>query len=333
LRFNTPSGQKDVYIAYDDSTLMGVASAINAANIGVRAEVVQDHKDLGMKFRLLISGLSEEKGYEFPSIYLLDGQQDFYFDQTKKGQNAKIKVNGFEMEVPENKVKDLIIPGVTLDLKQAFPGKPINISIREDYEAIKGKAKDFVKAFNEALQFMQGQAKLTKDRSGRERLGPLGGDSLLRTVENTLRRMILNPQVGTGSKITRLNELGIEFNRSGTLDFNEEKFNRQIANQPLEVFKFMRGEEVGTGFISTVQRGVQSLTNSASGPLELRKRGINERIKQADQRIERKEAQLIKREESLRKKFSDLETKMSRLQTQGMAIAGGALVKPQGQGG
>jgi flagellar hook-associated protein 2 len=236
------------------------------------------------------------------------------------------------MEVPENKVKDLIIPGVTLDLKQAVPGKPINILIREDYEAIKGKVKDFVKAFNEALQFIQGQAKLTKDRSGRERLGPLGGDSLLRTVENTLRRMILNPQVGTGSKITRLNELGIEFNRSGTLDFKEEKFNRQIANQPLEVVKFLRGEEVGTGFISTVQRGVQSLTNSASGPLELRKRGINERIKQADQRIERKEAQLIKREESLRKKFSDLETKMSRLQTQGMAIAGGALVKPQGQG-
>lgn len=331
IKFKTPDGVKEVYINGEGggSTLEGVANAINRSNYGLRASVMNDRSDKDNPFRLMISGLAtgDDMQIEFPTIYLLDGDQDFHFDKSHPAQNAKIKVDGFEIEVPENTVKD-IIPGVNLELKQAAPGKAIAINVKEDYEVISGKIKTFVDAYNGALSWIQGQAKLSKDRSGRERLGPLGGDGMLRTVENALRRTIQSPQMGTGSDVQRANELGIEFNRNGTLNFSQDKFNKALTSNPKGVSAFLRGDNFATGFVPTVRREMMNLTNAAYGPLSTRKRGIEQRIKTADQRIERKENELVKKEESLRRKFSDLETKMSKLQQQGAALGGGA--KQQG---
>jgi len=332
LRFETTKGERDIYISRNESTLEGIANAINRSQAGLTAQVVESGKSDSEKFQLLITGLETGKNnnIEFPRVYLLDGEEDFEFEQTIKGQNAKIKLDGFEMELQDNVAKD-IIPGANLELKQANPNRPIIISVKEDFEVIGGKIKEFVDAYNEALSWIQGQAKLQKDKSGRERLGPFGGDSLIRSVENKLRQIILQPQMGTESSIQRISDLGIEFNRNGTLNFSQDKFNKMLTSNPAEVAKFLRGNLFSTGFIPNVKNSIRSLTNDTTGPLGNRKKGIQDRIKQIDERLERKESQLIKKEESLRKKFSDLETKMSKLQSQGASF--GAMQGGGGPGG
>ncbi len=124
IKFDTPDGEKEVYINGKNSTLEGVMKQINAANVGLKAQVLEDRKDKDNPFKLLVSGLStgSDKQVTFPKIYLLDGDQDMYFDQSRASQNAKVKVDGFEIELPDNKSTDLI-PGVTLDFKSAAPGK------------------------------------------------------------------------------------------------------------------------------------------------------------------------------------------------------------------
>lgn len=323
IKFETSEGTKEVYINSGNSTLDQVAGTINGSGYGLRASVINDRHDKDNPFKLMVSGMAtgDDKAVSFPTIYLLDGDQDFFFDKSNPAQNAKIVVDGFEMEVPENTVKD-VIPGVNLELKQAAPGKQVAVTVKEDYEVISGKVKTFVDAYNGALSWIQGQAKLAKDKAGRERLGPLGGDGMMRTMENDLRRTILNTQMGVESQIQRINELGIEFNRNGTLNFNQEKFNKKLTSAPHDVANFLRGDGFATGFVPSVRRMITNMTNGAFGPLSVRKRGINERIKQADQRIERKEAQLVVKEENLRRKFSDLETKMSQLNAQGASVAG-----------
>lgn len=333
LRFDTPDGRKDVYINNSNNTLEGVAAAINQAGYGLRAQVVNDRRDPENPYRLLVTGLQtgDDKQVEFPTIYMLDGDQDVYFDESRPAENALVKIDGFEMELPENKVDD-IIPGVTLDLKQAAPGRPVRIHVKEDIEAIAGKIKEFVDAYNGALGFIQNQHKLTKDRQGRERLGPMGGDSLLRSIESTLRRIILNPQYGVNSSIERINQLGIEFNRNGTLNFNEEKFQKVLSSQPMDVANFFRGDRLKTGFVTTVKRDVGNLVSASYGPIAVRKKGIQDKIANIDRRLDMKEKQLERREEQLRKKFSDLETKMSQINVQGAAVSGlqMAIQKPQG---
>lgn len=326
IKFETDQGTKEVYISPDNNTLEGVAKQINASNFGLRASVIDDRKDKENPYKLLVTGLATgtDNGVTFPKIYMLDGDQDFYFDQKRPSQNAKIKMDGFEFELPDNVVKDLV-PGVTLDLKQSAPGRQVRVAIKENMEVITGKIKSFVDAYNGALGFIQGQAKLQKDSTGKEKLGPLGGDSLLRNVENRLRRIIQTPQYGTGSPLTRVLDIGIEFNRNGTLNFSEEKFNKALATNPKGVAGFLRGDGFKTGFVPTLKREFQSLMDSNTGALGQRKKGIQSKVDALNKQIDTKERQLEKKEEFLRRKFSDLETKMSKINSQGAAIAGGAL--------
>lgn len=329
LRIDTPEGRKEVYLNPSNNTLDGAAQAINSSGLAVRAQVLNDRKDPENPFRLLVTGLEtgNDKQVIFPKLYMLDGDKDLFFEDSKPSLNAIVKVDGFEMEVEDNKLKD-VIPGVTLDLKQAAPGRPINVGVKEDYEKISGKIKEFVDAYNAALGFIQNQAKIQKDKSGRQRLGPLGGDGLLRSVEASLRRVIMNPQMGVDSNISRVSELGVEFSRAGTLSFTQEKFNKKLATDARAVANFLQGDGFQTGFISAVKREVGNMTNGVFGPLANRKKGLTDKIANIDKRLEMKERQLEKKEDSLRKKFSDLETKMSGLQSQGAAMGGMNMPKP-----
>lgn len=322
LRFDTPQGRKDVYINSSNNTLDGVAKAINSSGVGLRAMVLNNRTDKENPFKLMVSGLQtgDDNQVSFPTVYMLDGDQDVFFDESRPAQNAKLKLDGFDVEVPDNIVNDLI-PGVTLDLRQQAPGRAVRLTVKEDLEVIGGKIKTFVESYNKALQFIQDQAKLQKGPDGKERLGPLGGDGMIRSIESTLRRIILDPQVGVESTFSRVNDLGIEFNRNGTLNFSQEKFNKALSANPQNVANFFRGDGVTNGFIPSMKRQVGNVVNAAFGPIGNRKRSIQQKIASMDKQIDNKQRQLEKKEDSLRKKFSDLESKMSKLQGQGAAVA------------
>ncbi len=319
FKFKTPNGEKDVYITKGESTLEKVAEAINRAGVGVQASVLNDRSDTDDPYKLILSSkeTGQEKNIDYPTLYFLDGDQDIYFDTDRKGKNGSVKVDGFEFQVSDDKIKD-VIPGVTLDLKQASPGHPINVTIKEDREAVGGKIKSFVDGMNSVLGFIQAQNKLDSHSDTSQ---TLGGDGLLRDVENRLRSLVQNPQYGITGSIHNLNQLGITFTRAGTLELDQKKFDAQMAEKPQDVQAFMVGDGFDTGFIPSVKRTVSTLLDSSYGPLTNRTRGLQTKITQTDQQIDNKEKQLTRKEQQLREKFSRLEETMSRLKAQGGAVA------------
>lgn len=321
IKFDTADGAKEVYISEENSTLGKIAEAINSASLGVRAVVVEDRSDKDNSFKLEISGMKTGDDHEvvFPTIYLIDGDQDFQFENNMKAQNAKFKLDGHEFEVADNLVKD-IIPGVTLDLKRAQPGQQVRLNVTENFEAIGGKIKNFVDAYNGALSFIQAQSKLAPDAQGNQHMGPLGGDGMLRSAQAKLRSIIQDPQM-TDSKFKRIIELGVEFNRNGTLTLNQDKFNKIVNSEPEEVSKFFRGDRVNTGFITQMTKRVNELVDTQNGPVGTRKKSYQDRISQMDQRIQQKERQVAKKEEAIRRQFAQMDEAISRLQSQTASVA------------
>jgi flagellar hook-associated protein 2 len=333
FRFNTPDGTKEVYINGDNNTLQGAANAINRSGLGVKATVIDDRSDPDAPFRLMITGdsVGGDHAVGYPTLYFLDGDQDLYFDKERPAKNGKVKVDGFEFQVGDNTVKD-VIPGVTLDLKQASPGRTVNVTVQEDKEVVSGKVKTFVDGVNAVLGFIQQQNALTKDT---DTSSTLGGDSLLRSVENRLRSLVQNPQYGVGGSINRLAQLGIQFNRQGTLEFDEKKFNNTLASKTADVQRFLAGNGFSSGFIPSLKRDISTLLNTAYGPVAIRKRALQDRISQMDEQIANKERQLAKKEEILRNKFAKLDETMSRMKGQmgqlsAIGMAGGGNGQKQG---
>ncbi len=169
------------------------------------------------------------------------------------------------------------------------------MSVKENLEVISGKIKSFVDAYNAALDFIQKQSKLQAGDGKTPKLGPLGGDGMLRSIENSLRRVILNPQMGVQTPIKRINELGIEFNRNGTLNFSQDKFNKVLNGNPQGVAAFFRGDGFETGFVAGLKREIGNLMNGQFGVISNRKKGLQDRINQVNGRIETKERQLEKK--------------------------------------
>lgn len=317
IKFDTMDGEKEVYISEDNSTLEKIAAQINGANIGIRAVIVNDRSDKEDCYKLEIAGLKtgDDNEVKFPTVYFLDGQQDFQFTGTNKAKNAIYKLDGHQFESAENMISDLI-PGVTLDLKKAVPNQPIRVNITENYEIIAGKIKAFVDSYNAALGFVQGQNKLNPDKNGNPRLGPLGGDSMLRMTESRLREIIQDVQ-HTNSKFNRIIQLGVEFNRNGTLNFNQDKFTKIVNSEPLEVVEFLKGDQTKTGFIPNMKRRLSAVVDPQSGVVTSRKKSMQDRTRQIDKRIESKEKSLERREAQLRNQFAKMEEAMSKIQTQG----------------
>ena len=321
-----PNGEtKEIYVNEESANLTGIAKLINAdPSLGMKANVVNDGKDEDEPYRLIISMQETGDGNkaEFPYLYLVDGEVDLYFDQEKPAQDAKIKLDGFEIEVPTNKVADLI-PGVTIDLKKAKPGEEISIEITEDVQKIGGKITSLVDNVNNVLKFIKEQNTLD-EKTDTSRT--LGGDLTLTQIESRIRSAVFTP-IMTESGPHRIGDFGITFERSGLLKFDQEKFESALAKDYKTVSQTVTGSyspEGGkvNGFIDLLEDAAKSLMATPSGVLQTRKSGLQSQINQIDRQIANKQRNITQKEEILKAKFARLEETMSKIRGQGAGLAG-----------
>jgi flagellar hook-associated protein 2 len=261
-------------------------------------------------------GIGEDGGVSFPTFYLLDGDQDFFLESERPAENGKVKVDGFEFEINDNTLKD-VIPGVTLELRQAAPGREIMVSVAEDRELIVGKVKTFVDQMNGVFGFIQQQNALDKESDTTK---TLGGDSLLRQVETRFRDALQSPVFGN-SDVRYMSDVGISFNRGGLLQFDEEKFNATVARNLEGVQNFFVGDNMTYGMMTRMKNSINVMLDPTSGPLLQRSRGFKNKIDQLDQQIANKERILGQKEQQLKNQFAKLEETMSKLKSQGAYMA------------
>jgi flagellar hook-associated protein 2 len=321
-----PNGEsKEIYVDQEHANLTGIAKLINAdPALGMKANVVNDGKDADEPYRLIISMQETGDGNkaEFPYLYLVDGEVDLYFDEEKPAQDAKIKLDGFEVEVPSNRVTDLI-PGVTIDLKKAKPGEEFNVEITEDVEKIGGKVTSLVDNINNVLKFIKEQNTLD-EKTDTSRT--LGGDLTLTQIESRIRSAIFTT-IMTDSGPHRIGDYGITFERSGLLKFDQEKFQSAISKDYKGVSQTLTGSysvEKGkvNGFIDMLEDTAKSLLSSPSGVLTTRKSGLQSQVNQIDRQIANRQRQIGQKEEVLKAKFARLEETMSKIRGQGAGLAG-----------
>lgn len=98
FRFDTPQGPKEVYISRENSTLEGIAKTINEANIGIKALVVEHNTAKGERYHLMLTGEKPglDRWVKFPQVYLIDGEQDFYFQEKVPAQNGKNQIRFYD---------------------------------------------------------------------------------------------------------------------------------------------------------------------------------------------------------------------------------------------
>jgi flagellar hook-associated protein 2 len=330
IEYELSNGESgEIYVDSENSSLEGIAKLINKdTSNGMHATVVNDGSGSDEPWRLIISlkDTGDANRAEFPYLYFVDGEVDLYFDKERAAKDAKVKLDGFPIEIASNKTSDLI-PGVTLDLKRAKPGEEISIEIKEDTEKMTVKIEELIKAINDALNFINQQNSLDENSDTTQ---TLGGDSLLTTVESRIRTAIFNP-IMTDFGASRASNIGISFQRNGTIALDQNKIQAALNTNYNKVVQTLTGRFVpgggkSNGLLENLVEAADVLLTRPYGALRNRVKGIESNIKRIDQRIDNKERMLEKKEENLKQKFARLEETVSRIQTQGAGLAslGGA---------
>jgi len=230
------SGVRTVTIASGSGSLGGIRDAINAAGIGVTASIVNDGG--ASPFRLVLS--SDRTGAANAMKITVDG--DAALDsllgqdpastqnlvQTAAARNAELTINGVAVTKPTNMVSDAL-EGVTLTLSKTNVGSPATVSVTRDSGKAVAAAETFVKAYNDLDKTLEDlSAYNASTRTG----AVLNGDPAVRSLQNQLRAVFSQPLGGAGSDLRSLSDIGMAFQRDGSLLLDATKMNRVMAANP-----------------------------------------------------------------------------------------------------
>ncbi|RDH84700.1 MAG: flagellar hook protein [endosymbiont of Galathealinum brachiosum] len=235
---NTERSSETVEIDSSNNTVSGVRDAINAADIGVTASIVDD----GSGFRLLITsdqqgldnsiGITVEEGGAAGDNIDTTGLSVLAFngtatnvEQTQAASDAELTINGLTVFRETNTVTGAI-PGITLNLKSADIGNPVQVSISDNNsnEAEKN-ISNFVSSFNEMAEVFNS---LTAYGGEGGQNGVLLGDTTTRNLMQQIRRD-LGGFVDNAGSFNSLSSIGITTNRDGTLALDSNKLNDALS--------------------------------------------------------------------------------------------------------
>ena len=178
----------DITVA--DASLQGTVTAINNANLGVTAEIVDTGASTNRYRIQLIGDTGSEKAFSLTS-----SDSAISFSSVQTASDAQLNVNGIDFTRSSNVVDD-VLTGVTLTLNTVTTGAA-NVNISQDNNLARANIVDFVTIYNEAQRQLK---ELTNSSTG----GELAGDSIFRSLNSTLRTTILGTSSSAGTNISSL---------------------------------------------------------------------------------------------------------------------------------
>jgi len=314
------SGIKTVHIDGSNNSLSGIRDAINAANAGVTAAIIDDGS--ARPYRLVLSStitgaasslrISVSGDQALSDLLSHDPANDTgqNLQETVSAQNAQITVNGIVASKSSNLVAD-VIHGVTLNLLKPSASPVDSVKVERDSGGIKPEVDGFVKAYNDlaaSLRTLSAYDPATKTAA------VLQGDSAVSTIKTQLQAAISATPSGIGGSFKSLSQIGVGFQKVGTLAVDSVKLQAVIDSSPGDVAALAAA--VGGGVRELLDRQI----GSSDGQIAARTDGINREIKALDARKSRLSEQLTFTEQRYRAQYAALDAMLSAMKSTSDAL-------------
>lgn len=322
LTLNVGGNATDIVIDESNNTLEGIADAINGANAGVSAGIV----DTGSGYRLVMSsdesgtanGISISAADSDGNNADMNGLSKFVFDgttsnmeETVAAEDAIMDINGIEVTRSGNTIEG-VVDGVTFNLTNTGTS---TVRISQDADEVAGRVQAFVDKFN-ALQDQVMTVSGYNSASGQG--GVLSGDSVIRGIQSDLRQMLTSVPAGLeDSPIRMLADIGIKTDPStGKLEFDQAKFKEQLEANPDAMTALFAESESGDGIAAQMFDSVEKFLAS-DGILTNRTEGLSKNLERIeDERFDLND-RIASYEARLIQQFSAADQLISQIQNNG----------------
>lgn len=229
------NGAKSITIDSSNNSLQGIRDAINAAEIGVTATLIND--GYGTPYCLALS--SDNNGVSNSLKISVSGDAALAtllahdpannsaqnLAETVTAQNANFKINGVAVSKTSNSVSD-VVQGVTFTLKK-ITTSAATLTVARDTAAISSSISEFVKAYNDLSTTLKN---VSAYNPVSQQGAILQGDSTVRSLQSQLRSMLSTSVVGASGGLTTLYDVGVSFQKDGTLSLDQTRLDSTIAS-------------------------------------------------------------------------------------------------------
>lgn len=338
----TQPGEKKplrIELTDDQTSMIELRDAINKKEGNVSATIVKA-KD-GVNHLVLTS---RKEGTESEMTVTVEGDDELndfisYSSSSKSGamqeivkaNNAKLTINGIEIERQTNEIKDAP-EGIILNLKKKTDDnkdavdKPEIVTVARDIEPMKKAIQAWTDAYNELNSTYKSLTKYTQVEKGEAASkdnGVLLGDTTSRMIMSELKSFVTSSQ-GT-SDMDTLNKMGIKFKVDGSLDIDSKKLDEALKEKPANVKEFFMGDGKETGFGTQTYNYLKKTLQSNDGTLDIATDGVKKRKKTLDSQIKNTERNIAATMERYKNQFQQLD-KMVNSMTNSSASIGRLLM-------
>jgi len=226
----------EITIDETNCTLAGLRDAINRANAGVSATIVNDGS-ASNPYRLLITSKTMGEAGALEITSTLSGGVTPNFDTViQSAQNASVTLgegeNAITIQKNSNTITDLIA-GVTLDLRKADTNALVSITVGNDTASVKQAITDFVTQYNNLVDFINQQFTYNPETNT---AGTLFADSNLQAIQTNIINKLFAPVSNLNQTIKLLSQVGItSVTSDGRLTVEETKLDEALANSIADV--------------------------------------------------------------------------------------------------
>ncbi len=218
--------ESTIAISGDASTPAGMVAAINAANKGISAQIVNTG-NASAPYRIMLTGATGASNAFSLSSRATDGNPVANVDFASKLQSAEdavLNVNGMAMTSSTNRITDAIA-GTTLDLFTTTTGAA-NLDFSRDTSTVKTKIQALVTAYNDANSMLNvvSDPKSTVETYG----ATLAGNSIVNSVRSQMRSLITSDSSSPSGGLTALRDIGLSISKTGELELDSTKLDNAL---------------------------------------------------------------------------------------------------------
>jgi flagellar hook-associated protein 2 len=296
-------------------TLATVQQAIQAANFGIAANIINDGS-ASAPYRLSLTATHSGTAGQ---VVIDTGTTGLRMRTLVQAQDAAVYVgggsSGSQPLLVTSNTNQLtnVIPGVTVSLLSAST-QPVSLTITPDGSGVEKQLQTFTDTFNTLVDAIN---TYTAYDTSTNTAGLLLGDPTTQEIQTKMYQ-VFSAVVSTAGQFRTLGDVGLTLTDGAKIQFDATTFENAFASNPDAVRTLF--SQASTGLGSVIDQSMTALVDPVSGAITEESQTLTNQSTDFKSQITQLDSILADKKAMLQQQFANMETTLATLQSQQAAL-------------
>ena len=228
-------GGQSISVPAGQETPQGVVDAINNANVGLSAYLVNTGASSN-PYKIVVNG-----GTGVDKSFTLSGLGDANASQGQAAKDAELTVDGVQVTSATNTVSG-VIPGVSLTLRGTNHPQSTSVVLANDTSQVTTRVNALVTAYNDASNLMN---EVTNPKSTLATYGAtMVGNSTVQRLRDEMRQMVqVRSDTAPSNNVAYLHDIGVQIDSKGVMTVDSVKLGTAVNSDFSNTVKLLTGNQ------------------------------------------------------------------------------------------